>query len=91
MSAIEDDSMTWNGSSYSGVFTELEKSDSPEIGGFVRRYDASFLVRAELFTGTRPNIDDAVTINSKSLKIVEISEPPDDVVLELKLSAPNGG
>ncbi len=90
IAGIEDDSMTWSGADYAGTLTEVVKRDSPEIGGFVREYDCAFYVRAELFSGTRPNVDDEVTIGTKTLKIVSVTEVPDDITIELKLTALSG-
>ena len=90
LAAIETDSMTWNGSDYSGVFTELVKSDSPEVGGFERSYDASFYVRTSLFTGSRPNVNEAVTVGTKTFRIGRVHEIPDDVSIEIELISESG-
>lgn len=79
--------MTWNGAAYSCVLTEIIKTDSMEIGGFQRDYDASVYVRTALFTGTRPNVDDEVTVGAKTFKVVTVHEYPDDVALELEMKA----
>lgn len=90
LAGIEDDSMTWSGADYSGVLTELTKGDDPSIGGFSRGYTASFFVRTALFESTRPNVDDTVTVGSKSLKVSRVHEYPDDIAIELELVAPDG-
>lgn len=88
---IEDDTMTWSGTDYVGTYTELTKSDTAEVGGFERRYDASFYVRTGLFSGARPNVDDEVTVGSKTFKIVAVHEYPDDIAIELELRSASGG
>lgn len=90
LAAIETDSMTWNGADYSGCYTELIKSDAPEIGGFERSYDASFYVRTALFVSAAPNVDDLVTVNGKAFRIGKVHEIPDGVSVELELISQSG-
>ena len=82
--------MTWNGADYSCTASEITKTDTPEIGGFERSYDTSVYVRTALFTSTRPNVDDGVTLNGNDLKIVSVNVPPDDIVIELQLKGVTG-
>lgn len=89
--AIEDDTMTVDGTDYSGVFTQIDVADTPQVGGFVRDYSASFHVRAALFTGTIPGADTAVTVNGYALKVIQVIKDPDGVALEFRLAAPDGG
>lgn len=83
--------MTWAGADYSGVFTQLDVGDTPQVGGFVRDYSASFHVRAALFAGTVPGADAEVTVNGYALKVIQVIKDPDGVALEFRLAAPNGG
>ena len=88
--AVEDDEITWNGADYPCTVGELAKSDSPELGGFERAYDMSVYIRTELFTGRRPNMDDAVRYKEKGMKIVGVRQAPDDIAIELELKSASG-
>jgi hypothetical protein len=88
LEVIEDDSMIWNGTTYPGIFTEFRRGDTLEIGGYVRNYDASFYVRTAALPALRPNVDDRVVIQGKTLQIVKVHTYPDDIALELELSSP---
>lgn len=81
------DEASWNGGTYKGRFTTLNKSDNLKEGGWDPAYDASFYVRTSLFTGSRPIVDEIWTVNGIGFRIAAIVTHPDDVDMELQLAS----
>lgn len=79
---------TFNGADYVGTFTDLRKSDSVEVGGFVREYDARLHVDPLLFDIV-PKVGGFVTVAGYTFKIEAADLAPDGVELILSLSANN--
>jgi len=87
---IEDDSMTWNGTAYAGIFTEFTKDDSVEVGGYVQHYDASFYVRTALLPTPRPTVEATIACQGKTFKVSRVHQYPDDIAVELELTSEAG-
>lgn len=82
------DEGTWRDTVYPGRFTVLSKQDNLKEGGWDPAYDASLYVRASLFTGPRPTVDDIITVNGTNFIVALINIHPDAVDIEFQLKSP---
>lgn len=64
---------TWQTNSYACCASPLARGTTLELGGFAADIDLRIVVRAELFTGSRPIAGQLITYNGASYRIERVT------------------
>ena len=76
-------SVTWSGSAYSCVVSDITSEDNVELAGIIEGNGFQVVVSLDDFSGDTPDVGQRVTIAGKNYRIVGKSDSPDGLARTL--------
>ena len=76
-------SVTWKGTAYSCVVSDITSEDNLEIAGIIEGNGFLVVISLADFTGTSPDIGQVITIAGEDYRIGGISDSPDGLARTL--------